>query len=160
MKLRDKAKSLLQKTTTPLLATVLITKNFTKADTMIEGNLELLSREEMTVTHISYHIEELLEQSFNNATRLQAYPLGDKEEDMSLTLTPLLPQSLSISCPVDFNKSTLAVEKVYSGDMALLNKSSDKAKKSATDFKITVTITASGLKNPLVVSAKLSVANQ
>lgn len=160
MKLRDKAKSLLQKSTSPLLATLLITKNFTKADTVIEGNLELLSREEMSVTHISCHIEERFEQSFNNATQMQSYPLGDKEEEMMLTLTPLLPQSLAISCPVDFSKSTLAVEKVYSGDMALLNKSSDKAKKAESTFKITVTITTPHLKKPLIISTDLSVANQ
>lgn len=160
MKLRDKAKSLLQKTTSPLIATLLITKNFTKADTTIEGNIELLSREEMTVTHITYHVEELFEQSFNNATQMQAYSLGEKEEEMSIALTPLLPQSLTLTCPVDFSKSTLAVEKVYSGDMALLNKSSDKAKKAESTFKITVTITTPHLKKPLIISTDLSVANQ
>lgn len=159
MKRLEKAKSFLQKTTSPLMTTFLITKEFTKIDTHITGNLELLAREEMNITHISYHIVELFEQSFNNATQLQSYALGDKDEDVNITLTPLLPHSLEIDCPVDFGKSTLAVEKVYSGDMALLNKSSDKAKKAETNFKIIMTITSPSLKKPLEVSHSLSVAN-
>lgn len=122
---------------------------------LVDGKLQFVAKSEETVTQIDYTIEEYFEQAHNNSTENKTYIIGTASVQKEIKVTPLEPKLVEFEVPVSFEKGSFGDKAVYSGDMALMNKFSDRAKKSSSKYKITATITIDWSDDPITTSEKI-----
>lgn len=136
----------------PFIAKFMVNKQFPLKEEKIEGKLQLLAKKEAKVTKVYYQIEELFEQAHNNSTENQKYIIGTKEEDLKIRLKPLEARKVNFELTYDIKKGSYGDKRVYSGDMAIMNKLSDRAKKISSKYKLTADITIEGEEKPVTAS--------
>ena len=141
-----------------LLTHFVLKKKYKKAQKDIDWSLKIMAKQPITITKITYKIEETIRQP--------KVPWEKKREEITSEiakhpvawpwhLETLKEEQLEFKVPISISKQKRTEKKVYKGDMALMNKAHDQSKQTIFIYKIFADIKIKWRRKPITISHNL-----
>lgn len=125
----------------PVSIVLTIWKRPLPQDTEIVGSLVMTAKQDTTITHVTFTLEETFEQVKGTKVDTTSYTLGTYEHTTPLQLKQLEVTTLAFAVPFSLEKWSRWDTAVYTGDFGLMNKFSDMAKQKNSIFTLKSTVT-------------------
>lgn len=129
-----------------------------KGEKQVSWSLTLRSSTAIHVTSLTLHV--LQHAKIPNQKWGRNDIIGKKVIKLTKELPLLHQEKIIFTIPVSRKAAKAVEKKVYHGDMALLNKVSDKAKKTLYHYMLEVRILVKGSKEPIIKSTDINFSEQ
>lgn len=120
----------------------------------VEGSVTMMSTSTITITSLTLNVIQSAKIPTKKEGRTDV--IGKKLIKLNKELTLLEKEKVLFTIPISRKAAKAVEKKVYHGDMALLNKVSDKAKKTLYHYTLEVTIKCKDSKEPIVKTTTLT----
>jgi len=141
-----------------LLTHFVLEKKYKKTLKNIAWELKIMAKKEVTITKITYRIEETIRQpkeEWEKKRKEITSEIANHPVAWPRHLEKLKEQRLDFTVPLSISKQKKTEKKVYKWDMALMNKAHDQSKQTVFLYKIFADIKIKWERKPLIVSHNL-----